>query len=404
MFPPPADSPVSSPFPPSSDSPVSSPFPPPSDSPSSPPPPDGNIQTDIIQNSFNYLMSINLGTPAKELIAIADTGSDLIWATCEPCTNCYKQNAPRFNPSASHSYSDLPCSAKQCTQLPTSQCDSSKCSYLYSYGDGSQTLGNLATETLTFNTTTQSTVNFTKVSFGCSHQANGTFDPRSAGLVGLGGGPLSLISQLGWAINHRFSYCLVPFNNANVTTSKLSFGSDATVSGDDVEVTDMVSDTDGSTFYTVTLDGITVGGNNSLSDFQSTYIIVDSGTTLTYLDPRVVDSLVETLSSTIKLPQVKDDQGMFPLCFDDSSAGLSSYVYPDITLQLGKATITLKPYNSFIKIQNNVMCLAITPFKGQSSQDKSLSILGNIAQQNFHVGYDLGTRKVSFAPADCTKY
>ncbi|KAJ3689486.1 hypothetical protein LUZ61_018650 [Rhynchospora tenuis] len=408
----PADSPFpdtlpsDSPFPSPVDSPnipylppAGSPFPTPS-----PATPNSPIETDIITNSFDYLVSIHLGTPTREVIAIADTGSDLIWVTCKPCEDCYKQDAPLFNPATSSSYANLPCSSKQCNQLPSSQCDhsasASKCIYQYGYGDGSQTIGNLAQETVTFNTTSGSTVGFPRVAFGCSHVANGTFERHSAGLVGLGAGPLSLVSQLGSYIEHRFSYCLVPYDSTNITTSRLSFGSDAIISSHDAETTTIV-DLDRETFYTVTLDGIIVGTNNTLGPMERSYMIVDSGTTLTYLDSTVLESLVELLAKTIHLPQVEDSEKLLPLCFDESNAE-EDFVYPDITLQLGKATVTLKPYNAFRKINDKMTCLVITSNNDISGDN--LSILGNIAQQNFHIGFDLASREISFAPADCTKY
>lgn len=397
-------SPSDSPFPsPADDSPA--PYLHPSDSPSPVSSPNGApIETDIIANSFDYLMSAHLGTPSRQIIAIADTGSDLVWVTCKPCSNCYQQDALLFDPANSSSYADLPCSSKQCNQLPSSLCDNpssaSKCIYQYSYGDGSQTSGNLAQETVTFKTTSGSSAGFPGVTFGCSHVANGTFERHSAGLVGLGAGPLSLVSQLGSSIEHRFSYCLVPYASTNITTSRLNFGSDAIISGDDVETARMVDGGKG-TFYTVTLDSITVGKNNTLNPVQSSYMIIDSGTTLTYLDSTVLESLEETLAKSVRLPQVEDSEKLFTLCFDESHAE-SDFTYPDITLQLGQATVTLKPYNAFVKTKEKVRCLAMASSDGIAGVN--LLILGNIAQQNFHVGFDLASRKISFSPADCTKH
>ncbi|KAJ3701128.1 hypothetical protein LUZ61_004833 [Rhynchospora tenuis] len=369
-----------------------------------PAPPNASIETYVIANSFDYLISIHLGTPIREIIAIADTGSDLIWVTCEPCSDCYKQDAPLFNPATSSSYANIPCGTEKCNQLPFPQCDKSaapsKCFYQYGYFDGSQTIGDLAQETVTFNTTTGSPVGFPSIAFGCSHVANGTFESQTAGLVGLGAGPLSLVSQLGSSIEHRFSYCLIPYDSNNIMKSRLSFGSDAIISGDNVETTAMV-DIDRETFYTVTLDGITVGNNSTLGPIDRSYMIVDSGTTLTYLESTVLESLMELLAKTIRLPQVEDSEKVFPLCFDESNAG-PDFLYPDITLQLGKAIVTLKPYNTFRKINDNVSCLTMASNNDISSDN--LSILGNIAQQNFHIGFDLASRKISFAPADCTKY
>ncbi|KAK1292443.1 putative aspartic protease [Acorus calamus] len=55
----------------------------------------------------------------------------------------------------------------------------------------------LATETFSFETSSGRKVKFPKKLFGCGHENDVTFDGRGAGLVGLGNGPLSLVSQLG---------------------------------------------------------------------------------------------------------------------------------------------------------------------------------------------------------------
>ncbi|KAJ4778088.1 hypothetical protein LUZ62_062345 [Rhynchospora pubera] len=369
-------------------------YPPPSGSQSPCHPPNSphgtTIQADLFASTDNnYYMSIRLGTPVKEIIAVPDTGSYLIWVGCEPCPKCYKKD-PLFNPATSSSYTNLPCDSKPCSQLtPQRFCVNSTCTYYESYGQGiPYVIGDLAQETFTFKTTSGSFVRLPGLVFGCTHITNGTSQRNTAGIVGLGGHPLSLVSQLGSSIEHRFSYCLVPSSLTKVMTSHLNFGSDAVVSG--AQTISMI-DNGRQSFYAVTLDGITVG-NNSLGPINSTMMIVDCGSTLTSLHGTVLERLVDALKKTISLPQVED--GQLPLCFNESTR--SDYGYPDIILQLGTATITLKPYNAFLMINNHVRCLAMKP-------NDNFSILGNIAQQNFHIGFDLASWKISFAAADCTK-
>ena len=50
-----------------------------------------------------------------------------------------------------------------------------------------------------------------------------------------------------------------------------------------------------------------------------------------------------------------------------------------------------------MEVEKGIMCLAIAPV----TKEQPVSVLGNIAQQNMHVGYDLDKRTVTFAPADC---
>ena len=65
-----------------------------------------------------YVMTLYLGTPQQKFVVIVDTGSNLVWVQCQPCTiphKCYKEADPFFDPSASSSYSAVPCSNLACS-------------------------------------------------------------------------------------------------------------------------------------------------------------------------------------------------------------------------------------------------------------------------------------------------
>ncbi|PKU82652.1 Aspartic proteinase CDR1 [Dendrobium catenatum] len=211
-----------------------------------------NFYSEITPNSYEYLMSFYLGTPAKKILAIADTGSDLIWVQCEPCKECYPQSAPLFDPQSSSSYKTIACNTDSCSMLPQSSCDSSsQCNYQYGYGDKSIVEGILSTETIGFDSTGGRPVQIPTPLFGCTHQSNGTFDKNDAGLVGLGGGKLSLIRQLGSTIGNKFSYCL-PSSTQTSATSQLNFGSNAVVSSSNAVTTPLIFDSP-DTFYFLNL-------------------------------------------------------------------------------------------------------------------------------------------------------
>uniref|UniRef100_A0A0D3GQ85 Peptidase A1 domain-containing protein n=1 Tax=Oryza barthii TaxID=65489 RepID=A0A0D3GQ85_9ORYZ len=57
----------------------------------------------------------------------------------------------------------------------------------------------------------------------------------------------------------------------------------------------------------------------------------------------------------------------------------------------------MKPENAFVTVQEGTLCLAIEV----TTKQQPVSILGNLAQQNIHVGYDLDAGTVTFAGADC---
>ncbi|CAN1144008.1 Aspartic proteinase CDR1 [Linum perenne] len=96
-------------------------------------------------------MNLSIGTPPFQLLAIADTGSDLTWVQSKPCDQCYHQKSPIFDPSNSSTLRKLPCGARPCNSLDDTarSCHDGTCGYTYSYGDHSYTTGFLATDTFT---------------------------------------------------------------------------------------------------------------------------------------------------------------------------------------------------------------------------------------------------------------
>ncbi|KAL4654849.1 hypothetical protein ACB092_01G410100 [Castanea dentata] len=359
-----------------------------------------SIQSNIIANDGEYLMKISLGTPALEVLGIADTGSDLIWTQCEPCEKCYKQDLPLFDPRQSSTYCKVSCNSCLCEALNTASCgtDRNNCQYSYSYGDQSFTNGDLGVETLTIGSTTSHQVTLPKIVFGCGHNNGGTFGKAESGIIGLGGGPLSLVSQLNKCKGGKFSYCLVPLENSNFT-SKINFGNNGLVSGNGVVSTPLVAK-DPSTYYYVTLEGISVGNERFAYKASSKAvasnkgnIIIDSGTTLTLLPQDFHNDLISAVEKAIDAERVPDPRGVLSLCFrskDDIDV-------PIITAHFTGADVKLKPINTFARIYDDLVCFTMKPSDG-------LPIFGNIAQINFLVGYDLKAKKVSFLPADCTKH
>ncbi|XAR57629.1 Nepenthesin [Bertholletia excelsa] len=362
------------------------------------------IQSTVIPNGGNYLMKLSIGSPPVEVLAVADTGSDLVWIQCEPCpqSECYPQDAPLFDPNKSSTYVDLSCDSKFCEDLPSTSRDCSsldnKCQYKYQYGDQSYTRGALATDTFTFDST-DGAAPFPNSVFGCGHNNRGIFDSHGSGIVGLGGGPLSLISQLGPQIEQKFSYCLLP--RTVTSASKLKFGSDAILTGPEVVSTPFSSDSSG-TFYYLTLESVSVGDKKITNDQMAAggsgggNIIIDSGTTLTLLETSFYNELEAAVKEKIQLAQVEDPRGSYSLCYDRSSFDN----IPEITVvfHFRGADVELKKLNLFRTISSDLSCLTMIPTDG------GISIYGNWAQINFQVEYDLAGKKVSFAPADCTQY
>ncbi|CBI29231.3 unnamed protein product, partial [Vitis vinifera] len=291
-----------------------------------------DIQSNVISGGGSYLMNISLGTPPVSMLGIADTGSDLIWRQCLPCDDCYKQVEPLFDPKKSKTY---------------------------------KTLGYLSSETFTIGSTEGDPASFPGLAFGCGHSNGGTFNEKDSGLIGLGGGPLSLVMQLSSKVGGQFSYCLVPLSSDSTASSKINFGKSAVVSG---------------------------SGTSSPAAAEESNIIIDSGTTLTLLPRDFYTDMESALTKVIGGQTTTDPRGTFSLCY----SGVKKLEIPTITAHFIGADVQLPPLNTFVQAQEDLVCFSMIP-------SSNLAIFGNLSQMNFLVGYDLKNNKVSFKPTDCTK-
>ncbi|XP_050385492.1 aspartic proteinase CDR1-like [Argentina anserina] len=305
---------------------------------------------------------------------------------------------PRIDELFNHLRRDT---GEEITRMLTGADRGDACVYSYRYGDRSFTRGSLAQETFTFGSANGRPVSLPKIIFGCGHENGGTFDESGSGLIGLGGGPLSFISQLNGG---KFSYCLVPTSARSSVSSKISFGTDGIVSGNGAVSTSLVSKQP-DTFYYLTLEAISVGKKRlSYKSSQSSNkgvaankgnIIIDSGTTLTLLPPGFYDDVVSALKEAINAEHVSDPNGVLSLCFRSKSD--HDIDVPVITLHFSGADVKLNALNTFARVEDDMICFTMI-------RSDDVAILGNLAQMNFLVGYDLEESTVSFKPADCTKH
>nr|GMC72845.1 aspartic proteinase CDR1-like [Ipomoea batatas]GMD21846.1 aspartic proteinase CDR1-like [Ipomoea batatas]GMD83735.1 aspartic proteinase CDR1-like [Ipomoea batatas]GME05895.1 aspartic proteinase CDR1-like [Ipomoea batatas]GME16920.1 aspartic proteinase CDR1-like [Ipomoea batatas] len=124
------------------------------------------FKTDIKPLDGGYVMKYSIGTPPFETYGIADTGSDVTWTQCKPCIDCFPQSLPIFDPKHSKSYKTTTCDSDACSlDGDDFHCSNNNlCQYDVSYGDGSESAGDVVTDTLTIGNTS-----FKNVVLGCGH-------------------------------------------------------------------------------------------------------------------------------------------------------------------------------------------------------------------------------------------
>lgn len=358
------------------------------------------VEAPVHAGSGEFLMNIAIGSPPETFSAIIDTGSDLIWTQCKPCKQCYDQPTPIFDPKKSSSFSKISCKSRLCEALPSSTCQDDACQYFYQYGDYSTTEGVMATETFTFGDSDDDKVSITKIGFGCGSDNEGDGFSQGAGLVGLGRGPLSLVSQLK---QPKFSYCLTSIDNSK--TSTLLLGSQASVnstqSSEAIKTTPLIRNPSQPSFYYLSLEGISVGDtrvpiDTKIEDDGSGGLIIDCGTTISYLFGNVFSKIKKAFISQTKL--AVDDSGAtgLDLCFTLPS-DTSELEIPKLVFHFKGADLDLPAENYIVADSSSgVLCLAMG-----SSGTSGMSIFGNIQQQNFLVTHDLEKETLSFVPTQC---
>ncbi|XP_073384922.1 aspartic proteinase nepenthesin-1 isoform X3 [Physcomitrium patens] len=348
------------------------------------------FSTPVASGNGEYLIDISFGSPPQKASVIVDTGSDLIWTQCLPCETCNAAASVIFDPVKSSTYDTVSCASNFCSSLPFQSCTTS-CKYDYMYGDGSSTSGALSTETVTVGTGT-----IPNVAFGCGHTNLGSF-AGAAGIVGLGQGPLSLISQASSITSKKFSYCLVPLGSTK--TSPMLIGDSAAAGG--VAYTALLTNTANPTFYYADLTGISVSGKAvtypvgtfSIDASGQGGFILDSGTTLTYLETGAFNALVAALKAEVPFPEA--DGSLYGLDYCFSTAGVANPTYPTMTFHFKGADYELPPENVFVALDTGgSICLAMAASTG-------FSIMGNIQQQNHLIVHDLVNQRVGFKEANC---
>ncbi|OMO61542.1 Peptidase A1 [Corchorus capsularis] len=302
-----------------------------------------------VVGSGNYIVSVGLGTPKKDLNLIFDTG----------------RNSPG--------------------------CSSSACVYGIQYGDSSFSVGFFAKDTLSLTSTDL----FPDFLFGCGQNNQGLFG-GAAGLLGLGRDKLSLPSQTAAKYYKYFSYCLP---SSASSTGFLSFGYGGGVSKT-VKFTPLSTISQGTSFYGIDITGVTVGGQKlpiSASVFSAGGAIIDSGTVITRLPPTAYDALKTAFRKQMSQYPMAQPLSILDTCYDFSR--YSTVTIPKISFFLsGSVVVPIDAKGIFYVNSISQVCLAFAP----NGDDTDVGIFGNTQQKTLQVVYDGAKGRLGFASGGCS--
>ncbi|XP_044460663.1 aspartyl protease AED3-like [Mangifera indica] len=343
----------------------------------------------IIQ-SPTYIVRAKIGTPAQTMLMAMDTSNDAAWI---PCTGCVGCGSTVFNTAMSSSFKPVGCQAAQCTQVPNPTCGGTTCSFNITYG-GSTIAANLSQDNITL--ATDSIPNYT---FGCIAKATGSSVPPQ-GLLGLGRGPLSLLSQTQNLYQSTFSYCLPSFKSLSFSGS-LRLGPIGQPKL--IKYTPLLKNPRRSSLYYVNLMAIRVGRKvvdipPSALAFNPTTgsgTIIDSGTVFTRLVAPAYTAVRNEFQRRVGRNLTVTTLGGFDTCYS------VPIVAPTITLMFSGMNVTLPQDNLLIhSTAGSITCLAMaaTP----DNVNSGLNVIANMQQQNHRFLFDVPNSRLGVARERCS--
>ncbi|GER52007.1 eukaryotic aspartyl protease family protein [Striga asiatica] len=335
-----------------------------------------------------------------------DTASSLLWINCEPCG--VRVQWPIYDPKDSSSYRVEDC-------RNTHVCDASGaikidcqarnynvkgCSYSVVYGSG-YSQGNLGRETFRLGKDRREVVE--NVVFGCAHRTNLYMN----GILGLGHVRISLVSQYGAS---KFSYCIGDLADRSYAYNMLAIGSN-------VQLWGAWTPLSAEDKYYVNLVRIAIGSTwlktnrwlfwRNPKEYTGG-VVVDSGSTLSFIPMKALAEFEMTTKKVIedelRLPLAPVHSIIYErytrLCYRGVVAR-DLKRFPKVTFHFqNRAYMELTPDNVFQQVEIEIFCLAILPSEILKT---TVSILGNLMQQNFNIAYDLLEKKLAFKRIKCKR-
>ncbi|KAJ0085112.1 hypothetical protein Patl1_08639 [Pistacia atlantica] len=319
-----------------------------------------------VLNIGNYVVRAKLGTPGQLMFMVLDTSNDAAWVPCSGCTGC---SSTIFTPNTSSTYASLECSVPQCTQVRGLSCPaagSSNCLFNQSYGGDSIFSATLVKDSLSL--ANDVIPNF---AFGCINSISGGSVPPQ-GLLGLGRGSMSLLSQSG------------------------SLYSGA------IRTTPLLRNPHRPSLYYVNLTGVSVGRVKvpiahellSFNPNTGSGTIIDSGTVITRFIEPIYAAIRDEFRKQVKGPF--STLGAFDSCF----AATNEAVAPAITFHFTGLDLKLPMENSLIHSSAGTLaCLAMAG--APNNVNSVLNVIANLQQQNLRILFDVANSRLGIARELC---
>ena len=357
---------------------------------------------DNFEDGSLYFANATIGTPGQNFRFHLDTGSSDLWANTQGSQIC---QATEGNTGPDQN-GNIPCSVSGTYNAN----DSSSYNYVNSdfqikYADGTGAAGDYVTDTFSMGGAT-----IQNQQFGVGYQST-----SSEGVMGIGYPRLEAIVQSPESDSNTASYSNIPqsmvqqglinsqayslwLDDVNSLTGSILFGGvdTAKYQGSLVSM-DIVKEQGEFLEMVVALDGawVNADGKNQTVLTDQTFVLLDSGSTLSYLPNDTANAIIDAVGAQY------DPEQQIAFCSCDL-ANSSSVV--GFSFAGGQKVITASMTDMVLEggISRSLDCtFGIVPEPASSSAGASFT-LGDTFIRNAYVVYDISNNQISLAQTDQT--
>ncbi|XP_073026548.1 aspartyl protease AED3-like [Primulina eburnea] len=342
-----------------------------------------------VTHNPTYVVRVGFGTPAQTLLLALDTGTNAAWVPCSGCLGC---SSAIFDSTKSSTFKTVACGSPQCSQVPHPSCGGNNCGFSLTYCGDSNLTANLVQDSLTL-----ADYLVARITFGCIQNTAGPSIPAQ-GLLGLGRGPISLISQTPSIYQSTFSYCLPSYNSSGFTGS-LKLG--PKYQPVHIKSTPLLKNPRRPSLYYVNVLAIRVGAKVvnippsafALDPNTGGGTIFDIGVVYTTLVQPAYAAVRDEFRRRMGNATVSS-LGIFDTCYT------APIPIPSINFKFDGMNVTL-PRDNFLLTSGGTTCLAMA---GQmdGTDESVLNVIGSFQQQNHRIMIDEPNSRLCVAREPCS--
>lgn len=354
-----------------------------------------------------YQVTLNVGQPPKPYFLDIDTGSDLTWLQCDaPCVKCIPAPHSPYKPNKNViKHKDPICASLHSPANHPRHSPDDQCDYEVEYADHCSSLGVLVRDAFPVKFTNGSSIAPPLV-FGCGYDQEvpaSEHAPYTDGILGLGNGKSSIVSQLSSLgfIRNIVGHCLSGQGGGFL------FLGDDVVPSSGIVWSPIVRESS-EKHYSLGPADLLFGGQ--ATGVKGLPIILDSGSTFTYFNSEAYKTMLSSIKKNIDAKQLTDavNDKSLPVCWKGSKPFKSlkdaTRYFKPLTLSFTKAKNTqlqLTPEAYLIHTNKGNVCLGI--LNGSEVGLGAVNIIGDISMLDKMVIYDNEKQQIGWVPANCNK-